>query len=105
MINHHVTAFGPTLFCLPLLATWNDRNSTVGRRIEETCSLSQPPAVSMLNTLAADRALVADLDAKIQDLERTLSALRSKKLLAEERLDAYKYGGPDAHLFGRKTFR
>ncbi|KAJ7320812.1 hypothetical protein DFH08DRAFT_1086111 [Mycena albidolilacea] len=45
----------------------------------------------MLNTLAADRALVADLDAKIQDLERTLSALRSEKLLAEERLDAYKY--------------
>ncbi|KAJ7872303.1 hypothetical protein B0H14DRAFT_186186 [Mycena olivaceomarginata] len=46
----------------------------------------------MLNTrLAADRALVADLDAKIQDLERTLSALRSEKVLAEERLDAYKY--------------
>ncbi|KAJ7872344.1 hypothetical protein B0H14DRAFT_186583 [Mycena olivaceomarginata] len=45
----------------------------------------------MVNTPAADRTLIADLDAKIQDLERSLSVLRSQKSLAEERLDAYIY--------------
>ncbi|KAF8145290.1 hypothetical protein K438DRAFT_1872261 [Mycena galopus ATCC 62051] len=45
----------------------------------------------MLPHLAADRALVADLDAKISDLERSLFALRTQKQLAQERLDSYKY--------------
>jgi hypothetical protein len=47
----------------------------------------------MLNALAADRARIADLDAQIQDLERSrsLSVLRSEKSAAQERLNSYKY--------------
>ncbi|KAF8150416.1 hypothetical protein K438DRAFT_441446 [Mycena galopus ATCC 62051] len=45
----------------------------------------------MLPHLAADRARVADLDAKIVDLERSLFAMRIEKQLAQERLDYYKY--------------
>ncbi|KAF7335394.1 F-box domain-containing protein [Mycena venus] len=45
----------------------------------------------MLDALAADRARVADLDAQIQDLERSLAALRLEKLVVQERLDTYKY--------------
>jgi hypothetical protein len=45
----------------------------------------------MLNALAADRARIADLDAQIRDLERSLSVLRSEKSAAQERLDSYKY--------------
>ncbi|KAF8215581.1 hypothetical protein K438DRAFT_602902 [Mycena galopus ATCC 62051] len=45
----------------------------------------------MLAHLAADRALVVDLDAKILDLERSLFALRTEKQLARERLDSFKY--------------
>jgi hypothetical protein len=45
----------------------------------------------MLNALAADRARIADLDAQIQDLERSLSVLRSEKSAAQERLDSFKY--------------
>ncbi|KAF8150414.1 hypothetical protein K438DRAFT_2027233 [Mycena galopus ATCC 62051] len=45
----------------------------------------------MLAHLAADRALVADLDAKILDLERSLFALRIEKQLVLERLDSYQY--------------
>ncbi|KAF8188297.1 hypothetical protein K438DRAFT_1936394 [Mycena galopus ATCC 62051] len=47
--------------------------------------------VAMLITLAADRARVADLDAEILHLERSLSALRSQRQLVLERLDCYKY--------------
>ncbi|KAF8140787.1 NADP-dependent oxidoreductase domain-containing protein [Mycena galopus ATCC 62051] len=47
--------------------------------------------VAMLITLAADRARVADLDAEILHLERSLSALRSQRQLVLERLDYYKY--------------
>ncbi|KAJ7320799.1 hypothetical protein DFH08DRAFT_387418 [Mycena albidolilacea] len=45
----------------------------------------------MLNALAADRARIADLDAQIRDLERSLSVLRSEKSAVQERLDSYKY--------------
>ncbi|KAJ7320797.1 hypothetical protein DFH08DRAFT_1034621 [Mycena albidolilacea] len=45
----------------------------------------------MLNALAADRARIADLDAQIRDLERSLSVLRSENSAAQERLDSYKY--------------
>jgi hypothetical protein len=45
----------------------------------------------MLADLEADRARVADLDAQISHLERSLSALREEKNLAQERLDSYKY--------------
>ncbi|KAF7335393.1 F-box domain-containing protein [Mycena venus] len=45
----------------------------------------------MLSALAADRARITDLDAQIQDLERSLTALRLKKSVVQGRLDAYKY--------------
>ncbi|KAF8150411.1 hypothetical protein K438DRAFT_1865790 [Mycena galopus ATCC 62051] len=45
----------------------------------------------MLTHLAADRALVVDLDARILDLERSLFVLRTEKQLIQERLDSYKY--------------
>ncbi|KAJ7871612.1 hypothetical protein B0H13DRAFT_2554411 [Mycena leptocephala] len=45
----------------------------------------------MLSGLEADRTRIADLDAQISDLERSLSALREEKNLAQERLDSYKY--------------
>jgi hypothetical protein len=45
----------------------------------------------MLATLEADRARVADLEAQISYLERSLSALRIEKTLVQERLDSYKY--------------
>ncbi|KAJ7879484.1 hypothetical protein B0H14DRAFT_2500502 [Mycena olivaceomarginata] len=45
----------------------------------------------MIDSLAADRARVVDLDAQIQDLERSLSQLRGQRALAQERLDSYKY--------------
>ncbi|KAJ7320807.1 hypothetical protein DFH08DRAFT_890238 [Mycena albidolilacea] len=45
----------------------------------------------MLSALAADRARIADLDAQIQDLERSLSMLQSERSLAQGRLDAYNY--------------
>ncbi|KAF8215577.1 hypothetical protein K438DRAFT_1798889 [Mycena galopus ATCC 62051] len=45
----------------------------------------------MLVHLAADRALVVNLDAKILDLERSLFALRTEKELVQERLDSFKY--------------
>ncbi|KAF7334452.1 F-box domain-containing protein [Mycena venus] len=43
------------------------------------------------NALAADRALIADLETRILDLERSLAALRLQKRVAQERLDSYKY--------------
>ncbi|KAJ7921737.1 hypothetical protein B0H13DRAFT_2414083 [Mycena leptocephala] len=45
----------------------------------------------MLAALEVDRARVADLEAQISHLERSLSALREEKTLAQERLDSYKY--------------
>ncbi|KAJ7756370.1 hypothetical protein B0H14DRAFT_3166351 [Mycena olivaceomarginata] len=45
----------------------------------------------MLNALAVDRARIADFDAQIRDLERSLSVLRSEKSAVQERLDSYKY--------------
>jgi hypothetical protein len=45
----------------------------------------------MLSTLAADRARIADLDAQIQDLQRSLSVLKRERSLVQGRLDAYNY--------------
>jgi hypothetical protein len=45
----------------------------------------------MLPGLKADRARVAYLEAQILHLARSLSALREEKILAQERLDSYKY--------------
>ncbi|KAF7334424.1 hypothetical protein MVEN_02271700 [Mycena venus] len=45
----------------------------------------------MLRALAADRARVADLEAQIVDLERSLAALVLEKTIAQERLNAYTY--------------
>ncbi|KAJ7320852.1 hypothetical protein DFH08DRAFT_1086132 [Mycena albidolilacea] len=45
----------------------------------------------MLSALAVDRARITDLDAQIRDLERSLSVLRSSKVLVQEILDSYKY--------------
>ncbi|KAJ7356454.1 hypothetical protein DFH08DRAFT_459191 [Mycena albidolilacea] len=44
-----------------------------------------------MSTLAADRARLADLDAQILDLERSLSALRSQRQPVFERLSTYTY--------------
>ncbi|KAF8190745.1 hypothetical protein K438DRAFT_1971041 [Mycena galopus ATCC 62051] len=45
----------------------------------------------MLNALEPDRARIADIEAQILDLERSLSALRAEKWLIQERLDSYVY--------------
>ncbi|KAJ7882301.1 hypothetical protein B0H13DRAFT_1629544, partial [Mycena leptocephala] len=45
----------------------------------------------MLSALAADRARVADIEARILELERSLAALRLQKTVVQERLDSYKY--------------
>ncbi|KAJ7930760.1 hypothetical protein B0H13DRAFT_881230 [Mycena leptocephala] len=45
----------------------------------------------MLGALATDRTCIADLEARILDLERSISALRIEKALVQERLDSYKY--------------
>ncbi|KAJ7841560.1 hypothetical protein B0H13DRAFT_144336, partial [Mycena leptocephala] len=45
----------------------------------------------MLPSLEADRTRVTDLEAQISHLERSLSALREEKMLAQERLDSYTY--------------
>jgi hypothetical protein len=45
----------------------------------------------MLANLEADRARIADLETQILHLERSLSALREEKIIAQERLDSYKY--------------
>ncbi|KAF8215595.1 hypothetical protein K438DRAFT_1954312 [Mycena galopus ATCC 62051] len=45
----------------------------------------------MLAHLAADRALVVNLDTKILDLERSLFALRAEKQPIQERLNSFKY--------------
>ncbi|KAJ7887384.1 hypothetical protein B0H13DRAFT_892544 [Mycena leptocephala] len=44
-----------------------------------------------MSALEADRARVAELAAQILRLESSLSALRTEKALAEQRIDAYKY--------------
>jgi hypothetical protein len=45
----------------------------------------------MLSGLEADRARIAELEAQISHLERSLLALCIEKMLAQERLDSYKY--------------
>ncbi|KAJ7864883.1 hypothetical protein B0H13DRAFT_2671116 [Mycena leptocephala] len=44
-----------------------------------------------MSKLAADRARIAALAARIEHLERSLAALRTEKALAEKPLDDYKY--------------
>ncbi|KAF7360560.1 F-box domain-containing protein [Mycena venus] len=44
-----------------------------------------------MSALAADRAHIADLEARILDLERSIAALHLEKEAAQERLDSYKY--------------
>ncbi|KAJ7186637.1 hypothetical protein C8R46DRAFT_980870, partial [Mycena filopes] len=59
--------------------------------------LAETPHASFVDSVAArvaraaDRALLADIDTKIQDLERTLSQLRTAKESAQARLDALRY--------------
>ncbi|KAJ7659264.1 hypothetical protein DFH06DRAFT_438729 [Mycena polygramma] len=45
----------------------------------------------MLTELAAERACIKELETRILELERSLSALRAEKASAQERLDSYKY--------------
>ncbi|KAJ7893999.1 hypothetical protein B0H13DRAFT_2526143 [Mycena leptocephala] len=45
----------------------------------------------MLPTLEADRSRLAEIEALILDLERSLAALRTKKTQVQERLDSYRY--------------
>ncbi|KAJ7225235.1 hypothetical protein B0H12DRAFT_276986 [Mycena haematopus] len=45
----------------------------------------------MFSSLEADRVRLSDLEARIMDLERSLSTLRTEQVLVQERLDAYKY--------------
>ncbi|KAJ7028556.1 hypothetical protein C8F04DRAFT_62782 [Mycena alexandri] len=45
----------------------------------------------MLPDLQADRIRVADLDAQIFELERSLCTIRAQKALVQKRLDSYKY--------------
>ncbi|KAJ6589246.1 hypothetical protein B0H19DRAFT_234246 [Mycena capillaripes] len=45
----------------------------------------------MLGELAADRARIAEIEAQILDLDHERSALRIEKVLAQQRLDSYKY--------------
>ncbi|KAJ7859539.1 hypothetical protein B0H14DRAFT_3446661 [Mycena olivaceomarginata] len=48
-------------------------------------------AADLRGETTADRARLADLDAQILDLKRSLSALRSQRQPVFERLDAYRY--------------
>jgi hypothetical protein len=45
----------------------------------------------MLSVLATDRSLLADVNSRIADLERSLSELRNERVIVQGRLDAYKY--------------
>ncbi|KAJ7868858.1 hypothetical protein B0H13DRAFT_2063884 [Mycena leptocephala] len=45
----------------------------------------------MLNGLEVDRARIADIEAQILDLERSLAALQAEKTIAQVRLQSYKY--------------
>ncbi|KAJ7882302.1 hypothetical protein B0H13DRAFT_1629547 [Mycena leptocephala] len=45
----------------------------------------------MLSALAADRARIADIEARILDLEHCLVELRLEKIPVQERLESYKY--------------
>ncbi|KAJ6483925.1 hypothetical protein C8R45DRAFT_999744 [Mycena sanguinolenta] len=45
----------------------------------------------MRDFMEADRALISDLDIKLMDLERSISALRATRALVQQRLDAFKY--------------
>ncbi|KAJ7845764.1 hypothetical protein B0H13DRAFT_2675838 [Mycena leptocephala] len=48
----------------------------------------------MSGPLQADRLHIAEIEAQILDLERSLYALRAEKTLVQERLDSYKYPFP-----------
>ncbi|KAJ7023452.1 hypothetical protein C8F04DRAFT_1240177 [Mycena alexandri] len=50
-----------------------------------------PPTQSERNALADDRVRIADVKAKILELEHALSSLREEKELLQGRLDAYTY--------------
>ncbi|KAF7334450.1 F-box domain-containing protein [Mycena venus] len=45
----------------------------------------------MPSALAADRARIAELEAQILDLERSLAALQLEKTVTQERIDSYRY--------------
>ncbi|KAJ7227867.1 hypothetical protein B0H12DRAFT_1223662 [Mycena haematopus] len=60
------------------------------RRPRSSLVLTLPVTV-MLGSMQADRARLFELNARIVDLERSLSALHTKQDLVQERLDAYKY--------------
>ncbi|KAJ7808760.1 hypothetical protein B0H13DRAFT_1928275 [Mycena leptocephala] len=70
-----------------LLYLWTNESglSPNHAEIAEKLLQSLPPF------LEAERARVADLEAQISHLERSLSALREEKFLAQERLNSYKY--------------
>ncbi|KAJ7187800.1 hypothetical protein C8R46DRAFT_1424 [Mycena filopes] len=44
-----------------------------------------------MSLLEADRRRIIEIDAQILELEATLSDLRGRKAIAQERLDSYKY--------------
>ncbi|KAF8178171.1 hypothetical protein K438DRAFT_1844695 [Mycena galopus ATCC 62051] len=48
-------------------------------------------STGMLADLEADRALVAEMQARIFDLERSLAELRAEQAMVQERLDSYRY--------------
>ncbi|KAJ7709338.1 hypothetical protein B0H16DRAFT_651637 [Mycena metata] len=56
-----------------------------------TESRYRQPTQSERNSLAADRAHIAVIDAKIMGLKRSLSLLRKERGLLQDRLDAYTY--------------
>ncbi|KAJ7171012.1 hypothetical protein C8R46DRAFT_1216606 [Mycena filopes] len=66
-----------------LLATTKVHMTQVDRRCTEI--------VLMLPALQADRTRIADLDAQILDLERSIATIRAEKALVQERLDAYRF--------------
>ncbi|KAJ7186622.1 hypothetical protein C8R46DRAFT_879741 [Mycena filopes] len=53
--------------------------------------LVEPNFVADREARAADRALLADIDTRIANLEQALAQLRTAKESAQARLDAFKY--------------
>ncbi|KAJ6456493.1 hypothetical protein C8R45DRAFT_579659, partial [Mycena sanguinolenta] len=49
------------------------------------------PCPVMLGSMEEDRVRLSDLETRIHDIERSLSALRTERAKVKERLDAYKY--------------
>ncbi|KAJ7030647.1 hypothetical protein C8F04DRAFT_1397768 [Mycena alexandri] len=54
-------------------------------------STHRPPTQTETHSLAADRARIAVIKAKITELERSLSSLNEEKDLLQERIDGYTY--------------